>query len=80
MLKSLCSQAQSGSVPGRLMRNAGEVGLAIGRSPGALAFPQHMPQAIHGFMVGLVQGVAAVREELNGLPKPTRAGNRATFL
>ena len=77
MRESLCSQAQSGSVPSSLMRNAGEVGLAIRRSPGALAFPQHMPQAIHGFMVGLVQGVAPVREQLKRLPNPTRLVNAA---
>jgi hypothetical protein len=47
------------------------VRLAIGRATGALAFPDHLAQALHGDMVGIMQGVQPRCEQLNRLPYTT---------
>ena len=47
--------------------DAGNVGVAVRRSPGALAFPQHFSQTFHGVVVRAVQRVALVCEQFHRL-------------
>ena len=56
------------SVPRSVLLHAGDVGVAIGWATGALTFPNHLAQAIHGLVVGQVQRIAAVRQQLHRLP------------
>ena len=48
--------------------HAGHVRCAIGRAPTALAVLQHPAQALHGIVMGLVQGVVPVGQQLDRLP------------
>ena len=59
--------------------DAGYIRIAIGWSACTLAFPDHLAQAIHGFVMRLVQGIAFCREEFNGLANAARLVNRALF-
>ena len=57
--------------------HAGDIGIPIGRTTGALAFPQHLSQAFHRVVVRAVQGIALVREQLHRLADAARLVNRA---
>ena len=48
--------------------HTGHVRRAIGRASTALAVLQHPPQALHGVVVGLVQRVVPVGQQLDRLP------------
>jgi len=54
-------------IPGGLALHASNIGVTFGWAPRLLTFPQHFPQAVHGFVVGLVQGVAFVGKQFDGL-------------
>ena len=43
--------------------HAGNVGLAIGGAACALALPEHLAQAVHGGVVGVVQRVEALGQQ-----------------
>ena len=58
---------------------AGYIRIAVGRAACALAIPYHLAQAIHGFVVCVVQGITFYREEFNCLTNATRLVNRALF-
>jgi hypothetical protein len=66
-------------ISGGPLLDAGDIGSAIGWSASALAFPYHVPQAIHRFMVGQVQGVAPVRQQFKRLPNAARLVDAALF-
>jgi hypothetical protein len=54
-----------------------DVGLPVGRASGALALPQHLAQALHGFVVGVVQRVAPGCQQFHRLPDAARLVDRA---
>ena len=56
---------------------AGYIGIAIGWAASALAFPDHLAQAIHGFVMCVVQGIAFCRQEFNRMANAARLVNRA---
>ena len=58
---------------------AGYIRITIGRSACALAFPDHLAQAIHGFMMRVVQGIALCGQEFHRLANAARLVNRALF-
>jgi hypothetical protein len=66
-------------ISGGLLLDAGNIGRPIGWSASALAFPDHLTQAIHRFMVGQVQGVSSVRQQFKGLPDAARLVDAALF-
>lgn len=57
--------------------HTGHVRCAIWRAPTALAVLQHTAQALHGIVVGMVQRVMAMGQQLDRLPDATRLVNAA---
>jgi hypothetical protein len=57
--------------------NAVNVSCTVRRASCALAFPHHLAQAVHGFMVRVVKRVALGCQKLNRLPNAARLVNGA---
>jgi hypothetical protein len=60
-----------------MLLHAPYIDVAIGGASGTLALPNHLAQAIHGFVVSGVQGVTAVGQHLYGLPNAAGLVNAA---
>ncbi len=65
------------SVLGGAPLHSVDVGVAIGGAAAALAFPNHLAQGLHGFVMRAVQGVAFGAEQLYRLTDASRLVNRA---
>ncbi len=57
--------------------DAVNVGGPIRRTASTLTFPDHLPQAFHGFMMGMVQRIASRRQQFYGLANAARLVNTA---
>jgi hypothetical protein len=57
--------------------HARDVGISVGWATCTLTLPQHFPQALHDIVVGFVQGVAFMRQQLYRLADTTRLVNAA---
>ena len=55
------------------------VSRTIRRAACPLAFPHHLPQTVHRFMMRIVQGVKSCRQQLNRLANAAWLVNRALF-
>lgn len=67
----------SSSIPRRVALHAFDIRRAVGRAACALAFPDHLAQAVHRGVVGFVQRVAFGGQQLDGLADAARLVNRA---
>ena len=65
------------SVPRGAALHGGDVGIAVGRAAGALAFPQHLAQAFHGGVVGVVQRIEPFGQQFDCLTDAARLVNAA---
>ena len=54
-----------------------DIGVAVGRTSGALAFPNHFARPIYGLVVDGVQRVAAMRQLLHRMPDAAGLVNAA---
>ena len=68
MAQGGCCDAVRLSIARGVLLYAGNVDIAVRWAACALALPDHGAQAIHGVVVGQVQRVAPVRQQLHGLP------------
>ena len=66
-----------GSIPRSAALDAVDVGCAVRRATCALAFPHHLAQAFHCFMVRIVQRIALGGQQLNSLPDAAWLVDRA---
>jgi hypothetical protein len=65
------------SIPRRVALHALNVGGAVRRASGALAFPDHFSQAVHRRVMRFVQRVAPGRQQFDGLADAAWLVNRA---
>ena len=74
---SLCASNELFSVLCGEALHTGQVAVAVRRLASALAFPDHVAQAFHHLVVGIVQGVTPVCQQLDCLADAARLVNTA---